>query len=821
MESTKIKKWLPHIAAILMFFAMTAIYFAPVFQGKDLMQADAINSQGWGKDLRDYHEQTGDYAYWSNAMFAGMPANYTYAPEPVNVFKAFEKVFTLSMFGFTRRHIGSIFLTFICFYIFLLSIGCRSWLSFAGSIAYTLCSYNFIIIEAGHMNKSLVMATMAPIIGGVMLCYRGKLLWGALITLIFSGLNIFWSHQQISYYLLLVLIILAVVYLIYAIREKQLKNYLKATGVLIIVAIIAVIPAVGQLVPSADYAKESMRGGTVLKQSNEKKSSGLEIDYAYQWSYGIGETFTLLVPNFYGASSHYELDENSETYKTITRAYGAKQARSFVKNMPTYWGPQPFTSGPVYVGAIVCFLFVLGLFLIKGKEKWWLLAATILSIIMAWGKYFPLVNNFLFYNLPLYNKFRAPSMALVIASLTMVTLGVLAVKELIERRKSGNDKGVMRALYISGAITGGLSLMFALFGGSMFDFASATDAQMPEILVDSLRADREAMLTSDAWRSFMFIAVSCILLVAYLRVKSIKTGYLLAALSLLLFADLWSVDKRFISWDSFIPKQKSTEILPTAADKQILADKDPNYRVLNLTTSTFNDSRTSYFHKSVGGYSPVKLRRYQDIIDHFFTRNLNMNIINMLNVRYIIVPDEKAGQRVEKNIKALGNCWFVNEVKFVADPDEEIKAIANFDPTAVAFIDDEWKKVLPSVVEYSNNADSTDYIRMTEYKNPGNLIYESNSTKPRFAVFSEVFYKTWRAFIDGKEVTPVRTNYILRGLPIPAGKHKIEFLCEDKVMTVSAKVSLYGSIFVGIVILAMVAMIIYRRKKCSCNENKE
>ena len=821
MESTKMKKWLPHVAAILMFFAMTAIYFAPVFQGKDLMQADAINSQGWGKDLRDYHEATGEYAYWSNAMFAGMPSNYTYAPEPVNVFKAFEKVFTLSMFGFTRRHIGSIFLTFICFYIFLLSIGCRSWLSFAGSIAYTLCSYNFIIIEAGHMNKSLVMATMAPIIGGVMLCYRGKLLWGALITLIFSGLNIFWSHQQISYYLLLVLLILATVYLIYAIREKELKKYFKATGVLIVAALLAIIPAVGQLVPSADYAKETMRGGTVLKQSSEKKSSGLEIDYAYQWSYGIGETFTLLVPNFYGASSHYALDENSETYKTIARSYGAAQARSFVKRLPTYWGPQPFTSGPVYVGAIVCFLFVLGLFLVKGKEKWWLLAATILSVIMAWGKYFPLVNDFLFYNLPLYNKFRAPSMALVIASLTMVTMGILAVKELIERHKDGNDVASIKALYISGAITGGLSLLFALFGGSMFDFASATDAQMPEILIDSLRADRATMLTSDAWRSFMFIALSFILFAAYIRIKSIKTSYLLAALSLLLFIDLWSVDKRFISWDSFMPKQKSTEILPTAADKQILADKDPNYRVLNLTTSTFNDSRTSYFHKSVGGYSPAKLRRYQDIIDHFFTRNLNMDIINMLNVRYIIVPDEKNGQRVEKNPMALGNCWFTDEVKFVADPDEEIKAIASFNPTAVAFVDDDWKKVLPSVAEYSNNADSTDYIRMTEYKNPGNLIYESNSTKPRFAVFSEVYYKTWKAFIDGKEVTPVRTNYILRGLPIPAGKHKIEFRCVDEVMINSAKVSLYGSIFVGIVILTMVAMIIYRRKKCVCNENKE
>lgn len=820
MKSTNLKKWLPHAAAILLFFTLTALYFGPVFQGKDLMQADAINSQGWGKDLRDYHEKTGDYAYWSNAMFSGMPSNYTFSPQPVNVFKAFEKVLTLSMFGASRRHIGSIFLTFVCFYIFLISIGCRSWLSVAGAIAYTLCSYNFIIIEAGHMNKSLVMATMAPIIGGVMLCYRGKLLWGALITLIFSGLNIYWSHQQISYYLLLVLLILAIVYLVYAIREKKIKEYLKATGVLMIAAILAVIPAIGQLVPAADYAKESMRGGAVLKQEG-KQSSGLEIDYAYQWSYGIGETFTLLVPNLYGASSHYNLGEDSETYRVVARNYGAAQARNLVKHLPTYWGPQPFTSGPVYIGAIVCFLFVLGLFLVNGREKWWLVAATILSIVMAWGKYFPAVNEFLFYNLPLYNKFRAPSMSLVIASLTMVTLGILGVKELIERHKAGNDKGIMKALCWSAGITAGLSLMFALCGGSMFDFAGASDAQLPEALHAPLRADRAAMLTSDAWRSFAFIVAAFAVLAAWLRIKSMKLGYMLAAMTLLILVDLWSVDKRFLSWDTFMPKQKSTEILPTAADKQILADKDPNFRVLNLTSSTFNDSRTSYFHKSVGGYSPVKLRRYQDIIDHFFARNLNMNIINMLNVKYFIVPGEKGGQQVQMNPTALGNCWFVDKVQFVADPNEEIKAIEKFDPIAVAFVDVEWKEKMPAIEQYSNNANSTDYIRLTEYKNPGNLIYESNSTAPRFAVFSEVFYKTWKAFIDGKEVTPVRTNYILRGLPVPAGKHTIEFLCVDDVMTGSAKVSLYGSIFVGVVILAMVALLIYRRKKCACGSNEE
>ena len=813
MKSNSFKQWLPHIAAIFAFFVMTALYFGPVFQGKDLMQTDAINSQGWGKDLRDYHEKTGDYAYWSNAMFSGMPSNYTFSPQPVNVFKAFEKVLTLSMFGASRRHIGSIFLTFVCFYIFLISIGCRSWLSFAGSVAYTLCSYNFIIIEAGHMNKSLVMATMAPIIGGVIMCYRGKLLWGALITLIFSGLNIYWSHQQISYYLLLALLILAIVYLVYAIKEGELKKYLKATGVLAIAAILAVIPAIGQLVPSADYAKESMRGGAVLKQEG-KQSSGLEIDYAYQWSYGIGETFTLLVPNLYGASSHYNIGEDSETYRFISRNYGAAQARSFVEHLPTYWGPQPFTSGPVYVGAIVCFLFVLGLFLVKGREKWWLLAATILSIVMAWGKYFPLVNEFLFYNLPLYNKFRAPSMSLVIASLTMVALGVLALKELIERHKAGNDKGLVNALCWSAGITGGLALFFAVMGGAIFDFEGATDARMPAAIIDSLRADRAAMLTSDAWRSFLFILLAFAAIFAYLKAKSFKFNYLMAALTLLIFVDLWTVDKRFLSWDSFMPKQKSTEILPTAADKQILADKDPNFRVFNLTSSTFNDSRTSYFHKSIGGYSPVKLRRYQDIIDHFFSgSNLNMSIINMLNVRYLIVPGKNGEQQVQRNPQALGNCWFVDRVEFVGSPDEEIKAISNFIPTEVAYIDKEWEKSLPSMQEYSNSADSTDYIRMTEYRNPGNIIYESSSKNPRFAVFSEVFYKTWRAYIDGKEVTPVRTDYILRGLPIPAGKHKVEFLCVDEVMTGSAKVSLYGSIFVGIVILGMAAAIVVRSRK--------
>ncbi len=812
MKNFDFKKFVPHLLAVLLFFALTAVYFAPVFQGKDLRQGDNVGSMGWGKDARDYHEATGDYSYWSGAMFSGMPANYTFSPQPVNIFSAADKVLTLSMFGISRRHVGVIFLTFVCFYIFLLSIGCKSWLSIAGSIAYTLCSYNLIIIGAGHMNKSLVMATMAPVIGGVILCYRGKLLRGALIALVFAGLNIFWSHQQISYYLLLTLLILAVVYLIYAIREKWLRLYMKATAVLLAVAVLAILPALGLLIPSADYAKDSMRGGAVLEQQDGSKTSGLDIDYAYQWSYGIGETLTLLVPNIYGASSHYNLGTDSQMYRTLAPRIGAGEARQIVSAAPTYWGDQPFTSGPVYVGAVVCFLFVLGLFVVKGKEKWWLLAATILSLLLSWGKNFLEINEFLFYNLPLYSKFRTPSMALVIASLTMVTLAILAVKCVLQIKKSGDKKSIdvlTKNIYISAGITGGICLVLALFGGSMFNFIGVTDGQLPDILLGALCDDRANMLAADAWRSFGFIAVAFILLYSYIRF-GFKTDYLTIALALLFLVDLWPVDKRFLSYDDFVAKRKSTEILPTEADKIILQDKHPNYRVLNLASNTFNEAYTSYFHKSIGGYSPAKLRRYQDIIDYYLSRSINMNVINMLNTRYVIVPTEE-GTTVQRNPDAMGNCWLADRIEWVENPNEEIAAIADFDPCEVAFIDNEWKDVIGGAEISDTPVDSSEYIKMTEYKNPGNILYESNSVAPRMAVFSEVYYKTWKAYIDGKEATPVRVNYILRGLPIPAGKHTIEFRCIDDLMIFSAKLSLYGSILVGIVIV-LLCMAIVREK---------
>ncbi len=814
MKRIDFKSYYPHLLAVLAFLVLTGVYFAPTLQGKDLVQDDAINSRGWGQDLREYHEETGEYAHWSNAMFGGMPANYTYMPESVNVFRHIGRFLTLAWMGGTGRHNGYIFLSFICFYIFLLSLGCRSWLSFMGAVAYTLCSYNFIIINAGHMNKALVMATMAPIIGGVIMCYRGKLLRGSLVTLVFAGLNIYWNHQQISYYLLLTLLILAVVYGVYAVREKAFALYLKATGVLALVAVLAILPSVGQLWPTMDYTKESVRGGAVLQpKGDETASSGLDIDYAYAWSYGIKETLTMLVPNVYGASSHYNLGTDSETYELLRSAYGSSQAKQIVKQMPAYWGAQPFTSGPVYVGAIVCFLFLLGICLVKGRERWWLVAATLLSLVMAWGKYLPFVNNFLFYNLPLYNKFRAPSMALVIASLTMVTLGVLAVKEFMKRRnEGGNEKNLIAALVVSFAVSGGVCLVLALFGGVMFDFAAPSDGAYAPMLVDALRADRASMLASDAWRSFLFISAAFMALFLYLRTK-MQGRYLVGILTMLVLVDLWVVDKRFLSWDSFVSKRVATEIVPTAADKQIMRDTDPDYRVLNLATSTFNDSRTSYFHKSVGGYSPAKLRRYQDIIDTYLGNSINMNVLNMLNVRYVIIPSEEGAPQVQMNPEAYGNCWFVDSIVWSDTPDDEIRSIGDGDLRSCAYIEKSWQEQFANSREYCNPVDSASYIVLDEYKNPGHITYKSSSAAAHLALFSEVYYKTWKAYIDGKEVPLLRANYLLRALPVPAGEHDIELRCVDEVILSSAKISLISSVLVGLLILLLSGTIIYKKVK--------
>ena len=795
----KFKNFAPHIVAIILFLVLTLTYFYPlVLEDKELYQGDLQNMVGWGKDLKDYHDKTGDYAFWSNSMFSGMPANYSFMPPMTNVFSIFQKAVQFVLPG---NNLSLVFLYLIGFYIFLIAIGCKPWLSMVGAIAYAFATYNIIIIEVGHVNKALVMSTMAPVIGGIILCFRKKYLWGVIVTLIFTGLNVLWSHQQISYYLLLTILILAVVYLIYAIRENTLKDYLKSSAILIVVAMLAIAPALGNLLSTADYSKDTMRGGAVLQKNakGEKESSGLDIDYAFAWSFEKGETMTLLIPNFYGASSHYNIGENSAFYNWLRKAgYSPKQAEQYSKYAPMFWGDKGSTSGPPYAGAIVCFLFVLGLVIVKGKEKWWMLGATILSLILAWGKNFATINNFLFYHLPLYNKFRTVETALVIAGVMMVALAILALKEILDNKD--NRKIYLKPVYMAAGITGGLCMIFALFGNALLSFSGVTDVQNNPELLAAILSDRKSMLTSDSWRSFFFIALAMGTLWYYIHNK-LKLNYVIAIIGVLIFIDLWTVDKRFLNYDSFVPKQKA--IQKTDIDEQILQDNDPNYRVLNLAASLFQESRTSYFHKSIGGYSPAKLRRYQDVIDFHFNRVPNNNVLNMLNAKYVILPTQQGQQQVMPNPDALGNVWFVNELKWVDSPDEEIIALNDFDPAQTAFVDREWESTLLGWESLQHEKDSTAVIRMRDYANPGHIIYESSSMMPHLAVFSEVYYKTWHAYINGVEVPLVRVNYILRGLPVPAGNHTIEFKCVDDIYLRGAKISKIASICVGIILLSL------------------
>jgi hypothetical protein len=661
------------------------------------------------------------------------------------------------------------------------------------------------------------MATVAPILGGIMLAYRGNYLWGALITLIFTGINVVWSHQQISYYLALTIIVLAVVYFVFAIREKWLKRFWIASAILALSAGISVLPALGNLIPTMDYTKDSMRGGAVLQnpaatveEDAPQNTSGLNIGYAFQWSYGKMESFTLLIPNFYGASSHYNLGTKSNTYEAL-RTSG--QGAQFVRYAPTYWGDQPFTSGPVYAGAIICFLFILGLYMVPEKEKWWLLIATMLSVFMSWGRNFPILNEFLFYHLPMYNKFRTPSMSLVIANITMAIMATLTLKALVEQsREKGFAKAFKRPFIVSLCATGGLCLLFMIFG-SAFDFSAEEDARFPDWLVAALQDDRHSMLVSDALRSLFFIAAAAGLIWLWVKNK-VKLTYFALGIGTLILVDLWAVDKRFLNDNSFISKKQAKAITPTESDKQILQDKDPNYRVLNLASNTFNESHTSYFHKTIGGYSPAKLRRYQDIIDYYLSgKDLNMTIINMLNTRYFILPDKNApsGERVQRNPDAMGNCWFVDSLLWVNNPNEEIAALANFNPAATAVIDTVWRSMLPSDLPQAT-PHSTDMITMTDCI-PGTLHYQSNASQTKLAVLSEVYYKTWKAYVDGQEVPLIRVNYILRALAVPAGQHTIELKCVDTLALRWASFSKWGSATVIVILLGLMGGLVWQRRK--------
>ncbi|WP_018479981.1 YfhO family protein [Pontibacter roseus] len=781
---------LPHLVAVLIFLLLTAVYFAPVlFEDKAMAQHDILQFKGGAKEIQDFREATGEETLWTNSMFSGMPSYLINTRYPGDFSGVIHTILTFNLPAMA----GNIFITLLCAYVLLVTLRLNTWLAVVGAIAFAFTSYNFIILEAGHNTKSLTIAYIPLVLAGMFYALRRNLWIGAAIFALGLTLNLHFNHLQMTYYMLLMVLVFIVVEIIFAIKKGTFAELVKRGLVLGIAAVLAVGVNFGRLYTVAEYSKHSIRGKSELSVANsgDKTSSGLDRDYAFSWSYGVGETMTLLIPNFYGGGSSTPLDEDSESYKAFMgMGMPPVQAEQIVKQgLPTYWGPQPMTSGPVYVGAIICFLFVLGLLIVNKPTRIWILAATILSIVLAWGKNFEAFNYFMFDFFPGYNKFRAVSSALVIAQITIPLLGMLALYRVIRDRNV--IQKLDKKLLIAGGITAGICLLVWLFAGTA-SFVGTVDSQLQQSYfpVDAIRADRESMMRSDALRSFAFIALAVGLLYFYLKGK-LSATLAIAGIGVLVLVDLWGVNKRYLNDGDFEKRVVENHFQPTKADQMILQDKDLSYRVLYLP-NPFNDARTSYFHKSVGGYHGAKLRRYQDVIDRHIAQN-NMEVLRMLNTRYVITGNEQ--QPVQRIPGALGNAWFVEKVKTVNNPDEEIEALTDLDAGTTAVVDVSKFKV--PAQDFSAEGST---ITLTEYQ-PNYLKYEAAAAQDGLVVFSEVYYEDgWQAYLDGQPVDHIRANYILRAMPVPAGKHTIEFRFAPKSYEIGNTISLVSSVLLLLVL---------------------
>ncbi len=796
----KLKKSLPHLAVLLAFAGISLAYMSPLLQGKELFQSDIVNFLGMSKEIADFREDTGEEALWTNSMFGGMPAYQISVLYPNNWTQKILKVINLGI----PRPANYIFLMLAGAYFMFLMMGVGWRYALIGSVGFAFASYSVIILEAGHNSKAHAMVFMAPVIGSILLTYKGRYLLGAALLALFLSLEIATNHLQITYYLLLVVLILGAVKLIDAVKKGELPEFAKATGIMVVAALVAVGPNISALWTTADYGAETMRGKSEL--STQQESTGLDKEYAMRWSYGVGETFTLLIPDFMGGSSQGSLDEKSNAYETmVDKGIPKNQAKGIIANLPLYWGTQPFTSGPVYLGAAICFLAMLGFLVIKNSNRWWLLIAFILSVMLSWGHNFAVFSDFFFYYVPGYNKFRAVSMTLVIAQLVLPIVAVLGLKELLE----SNDKQEMKkSLMIAAGVVGGICLLFAALPGMFFDFTSPNDVQLaqagfPDWLVDALIDDRRSLLQSDAMRSLVIVLLTAGLLFAAIMNKlQAKTALLL--IGVITLFDLVQVDKRYLDNDDFVSAKKNkSAISATAADQQILQDPDPNFRVINLATSTFNDSKTSYFHKSIGGYHGAKLKRYQELIDSCISRT-NLAVLNMLNTKYFITPDKEGRPSVRRNPLALGNAWFVSEVKMVDNADQELASLSDdsFNPAELAVIDKRFSEELNG---FQPVYDSTASILFLEYQ-PNYLKYATEASREQLAVFSEIYFANgWNAYVDGELQPHWRANYVLRSMRIPAGNHEVEFKFEPQVYYTGEKISLAGSILLVLFVLGGVA----------------
>jgi len=790
------KKFLPDVVVVLVFAIISFAYFlVPVTQGKILFQHDASAGVGSAQELTEYQNRTGETTRWTNSIFGGMP---TYQMSP-----SYQSTDGLSQVMnayhlWLPDNVWFLFAYLLGFYILLRAFDFRQTLAALGSIMWAFSSYFLIIIAAGHLWKVMALAYLPPMIAGIVLAYRGRYLSGFIVTALFTAFEIKANHVQMTYYYLFIILFMVIAYLVKAVREKQLTGFMKSTGVVAAAAVIGIAINLSSLYHTWQYQKESMRGKSELVKKNaaNQTSSGLDRDYITQWSYGIDETLTLLVPDAKGGAT-VPLSKNA-----TAMAKADPQIQSMIPQLydaiPQYFGTQPGTSGPVYVGAFVLFLFILGLFIVRGSMKWALLAATVLSVLLAWGHNFMGFTNFFLDYIPMYAKFRTVASILVIAEFTIPLLAALALKKIVDEPEVLTKQ--MKFVYISLALTAGVALLIALFPGMMEPFISDQERQMitsiqgmdgntANTILSNIAAMREAMVSADAWRSVIIILIGFALLFLY-KMKKLRAEYMVICMAVLCLVDMWQVDKRYLNDEMFVPKsERDMPHQATSTDLAIMKDKSLDYRVLNLASNTFNENETSFFHKSIGGYHPAKLRRYQEMIDAYIApemqaamqaiaaKNGNMQevdgakvfpVLNMLNTKYFILPLQGGATMPLQNIYAQGNGWFVDKINYVADANAEYAGVGKIDIRHEAVAD----KKFESVLGKAQSNDSTAKVKLVKYE-PNNLQYTIESKKGGVVVFAEIYYPGWTATIDGQPAELGRVNYILRALNVKAGKHTV------------------------------------------------
>lgn len=830
------KKFLPDLIAILAFIILSFAYFFPAdIEGRILFQHDTAAGVGAGQESKEYFERTGERTRWTNSIFGGMPT-YQMSPsyDSTTSLKGVEKVYRL----FLPDYVVLTFIMMLGFYILLRAFGISAWLAGLGGVIWAFSSYFFILIPAGHIWKFVTLAYIPPTIAGVVLAYRKKYLLGGIITALFIALQIQSNHIQMSYYFMFVILFFVGAYFEDAYKKKELPHFFKASAILALAAVVGVCINISNLYHTYEYSKETMRGKSELKQEGaaaSQTSSGLDRDYITNWSYGIGETLTLLVPNVKGGGSGSTMSQSEAAMAKANPMYSG-----IYSQLPQYFGEQPWTAGPVYVGAFVMFLFVLGCFIVKGPLKWALLGATIFSILLSWGKNFMGLTDFFIDYVPMYNKFRAVSSILVIAEFTIPLLAIFALKEILNKpdtlKLKENRGGVIATL----VLTAGVALILAVAPGvSSSSFVTAQEiATLEQVLPAESRAQhlapivanltemRKAVVASDAWRSFFIIVIGCVLLFLYQQ-RKLKASFTLAGIALLCLIDMWSVNKRYLNDEQFVPKSKQAEaFVKTQADEMILQDTTLNYRVLNFIGfpgNTFNENNTAYWHKSVGGYHAAKLRRYQEMIDHHIMPEMQetyqavataggqmdsvdvskFRVLNMLNTKYFIFPAGEQGQAVPVvNPYAYGNAWFVDKVQYVNNANEEIDALNDILPTETAVVDVKFKEQLKGVTE--GYKDSLSTIQLTSYE-PNRLVYKASTPKDGVVVFSEIYYPGWQATIDGQPVDIARADYILRAINVPAGEHTIEMWFDPQSIQVTESIA-YAALtllLIGVIIFAL------------------